>query len=468
MSDLLLILDKARSLIQAGDMAQAFDTLLEQSNYFPLWAIADIEKVREEWDALQQKRMAHSLSEGEADEEESRLRKALADTLDDLERLLRHPILTPPPAHVPGPPPRTPRPRSAWETLILDPIREVMDKMSGSKPRSIPKMVEPDSEPPSSGAEPPEEDVAPPNAEPVVPTRDVDEPELQDAEPPALHNLQPETPGDTVVCSAFAPPQAKPGEDIMVQVWAHLPEKREEAAIYASEFDPGTSMRQFRTLSAPFEKGDEITFTLSTKGIEIENNEQSLTWQGATESVQFLVSVPADFPSSKMFFTLTAYKNTLPVGQLLFNIAVGQAPATAAQPLGDEARRFKKAFVSYSSKDRPEVLRRVQMLGIFDVDFFMDLLSLEPGERWEKGLYKNIDTCDVFLLFWSSHAKESKWVMKELEYAISRKHGNEEGPPLIQPVPIEGPPVVSPPPELGHMHFNDKILYFIAAGSGRP
>ena len=54
-----------------------------------------------------------------------------------------------------------------------------------------------------------------------------------------------------------------------------------------------------------------------------------------------------------------------------------------------------------------------------------------------------------------------KWVMKELEYALEKQKGNEGELPHIQPVPIEGPPIVHPPEALGHMHFNDKILYFI-------
>ena len=32
--------------------------------------------------------------------------------------------------------------------------------------------------------------------------------------------------------------------------------------------------------------------------------------------------------------------------------------------------------------------------------------------------------------------------------------------PEILPVIIEGPPVVSPP-ELAHLHFNDRLLYFM-------
>jgi hypothetical protein len=37
------------------------------------------------------------------------------------------------------------------------------------------------------------------------------------------------------------------------------------------------------------------------------------------------------------------------------------------------------------------------------------------GERWERRLYKEIDRCHVFVLFWSLAASQSDWVVKEAE-----------------------------------------------------
>jgi hypothetical protein len=105
------------------------------------------------------------------------------------------------------------------------------------------------------------------------------------------------------------------------------------------------------------------------------------------------------------------------------------------------------------------------MLDRVNIGFFQDLLSLEPGERWEKALYRKIDESDVFFLFWSSAAKRSEWVLKEVRYAIERHAGDEMAAPEIIPVIIEGPPPVAPPPELQDLHFNDKFVYFIAGSS---
>lgn len=86
---------------------------------------------------------------------------------------------------------------------------------------------------------------------------------------------------------------------------------------------------------------------------------------------------------------------------------------------------------------------------------------MEPGDRWEKQLYQHIDECDLFLLFWSSAAKNSEWVMKDVRHALDRK-ATDAGLPDIIPVILEGPPLVPPPQELAHLHFNDYVIYFMS------
>jgi hypothetical protein len=109
------------------------------------------------------------------------------------------------------------------------------------------------------------------------------------------------------------------------------------------------------------------------------------------------------------------------------------------------------------------VLRRVQAFRIAGLSVFQDILDLDPGERWQKALYHQIDNCDVFLLFWSHAAAASEWVGKEIDYALARKQGDEERLPDIQPVPIEGPPIPPPPASLKSLHFNDALLAQIRA-----
>ncbi len=137
----------------------------------------------------------------------------------------------------------------------------------------------------------------------------------------------------------------------------------------------------------------------------------------------------------------------LPIGVLRFKLRVvarGQ-PHGEMTIHGDDLHRYRQAFLSYSTEDRAEVLKRAQALKAARIGFFQALLSLEPGERWERRLYEEIDRCDLFLLFWSSHAARSEWVTREAEYALKRSNASDDHMPDIAPIILEGPPIRTPP-----------------------
>jgi hypothetical protein len=94
-----------------------------------------------------------------------------------------------------------------------------------------------------------------------------------------------------------------------------------------------------------------------------------------------------------------------------------------------------------------------------DIEVFQDILNLEPGEAFAPTIYRRIDECDLFLLFWSSNARKSEWVQREIERARQRQGPEGKSPPTILPVIIEGPPPPQPPPELAHLQFDDYLLY---------
>ncbi|HAA27235.1 MAG TPA: toll/interleukin-1 receptor domain-containing protein [Cyanobacteria bacterium UBA8553] len=274
---------------------------------------------------------------------------------------------------------------------------------------------------------------------------------------------------DLVDCSVFSPPVVPCGETFFVQVFAHLPEQAEIAQQNALQFDPDTKQLGVKSLGVPIERGTELTFNLSIPKLEVDDPIQQLIWNGRAQSVQFGVTVPLDLTQKTVIGTITISHNSIPVGHLKFKLSITSAASSTnrePQLIGEDARLYRKAFVSYSSKDRQEVLKRVQGLAATGIEVFQDVLNLEPGDRWEKELYRHINECDLFLLFWSTSAKESQWVLKEALYALERQGKDGLHPPAIIPVIIEGPPPVSPPDELQHLHFNDKLLYLMAM-SGR-
>ena len=269
---------------------------------------------------------------------------------------------------------------------------------------------------------------------------------------------------DTVEMTVFAPPMVKPGEAVLVQLFLHLAPDAERALVAARMMDAVTERRGTRTLDFEIRRGARVDITLACKGVDIDEPMQTLRWRGEPAFAQFVLDAPQGLEGKSLAAVARVSIDGDLIGKISFRLAVGGGGKADLAPTGDQAGRYRYAFVSYASQDRKAVLERVQMLQATRTDFFQDVLRLDPGARWEQELYRNIDKCDLFLLFWSSSARSSECVMKEVEYALELQRANPERIPDIVPVVIEGPPPVLPPASLSALHFDDRIRYFIAAG----
>jgi uncharacterized protein YjbI with pentapeptide repeats len=270
---------------------------------------------------------------------------------------------------------------------------------------------------------------------------------------------------DPVDCTVFAPPSVTRDDWLSVQVYAHRPDQREEAKRLAREIDRQARRRGFKSLAVTIERGTTLRFHIQVPGFKFATPTESLFWQGRPDYVHFTAQCPSEVPIGSVIGKVTVSRDSLPIASIMFKLEIvekREAYRGPTLPVGDKVRRYKNAFISYASKDRPEVLKRVQMLRLARIRYFQDVLKLEPGDRWEKKLFRHIDRCDLFLLFWSTSAKGSEWVLKEARYAMNRKGGDDLAPPDLIPVIIEGPPVPEPPEDLAHLHFNDYLIYFTA------
>ena len=213
-----------------------------------------------------------------------------------------------------------------------------------------------------------------------------------------------------------------------------------------------------------------LVFVLNIDGFAVDQSTQSLHWKGRPDAVQFGVAVPENYRPGTNVGTVVISVGSVPLGHIKFKVRVVQPEMSSepdrvpvgAGPTGYTARRYTLAFVSYALEDRSRVIARVQMLRLAGIRWFQDLLSLEPGDRWERKIYEYIDRCDLFLLFWSAAASRSTWVLNEISYAVSRKGGDDDAPPTIFPVILDGPPIVPPPNELAHLHFDDPLTRFLS------
>lgn len=201
------------------------------------------------------------------------------------------------------------------------------------------------------------------------------------------------------------------------------------------------------------------------RGLEIDRPFQEYTWRGKPVVAEFRVFIPSRVRPRRAAGLVTVSKGEVPIGHVGFALQIvsrKEKPKLATPPSAEllgTLSRYREAFLSYASEDRVRVVQGAQMLAGAKINFFQDILSLDPGDRWKQQLYKHIDSCDVFFLFWSTAAKKSVWVRKETRYARRRQAGKEDAPPVIVPILIEGPPPVKPPRSLSFLHFNDKYLY---------
>jgi hypothetical protein len=266
--------------------------------------------------------------------------------------------------------------------------------------------------------------------------------------------------------SAFAPEGGAPGEKVLVQVLLHSEADLRRAGRQARLADPGIGRRMTATLTRDIAAGQLVTVMVEGDEVAVDEPVQTIVWRGEPVAAQFLVMLSSHL--GQVYLRCRLLVDSVPVGSLRFALRVSRgAVEQRVEMRGDLKRRYTRAFLSYASADRAEVLKRVQGLRAAGIDFFQDVLSLEPGEAWEQRLYDEIDRCDLFLLFWSSSAAKSEWVTREIERAVARQFATE-GSPEITPVIIEGPPVASPiPNSLRHLHFNDFVV-LAALSETRP
>ena len=268
---------------------------------------------------------------------------------------------------------------------------------------------------------------------------------------------------DFVDVSVFTPKRVKPAEAFILQAIFHAEAQAGEAVATAAAIDPDAEKRLQKSLRQAVYHGQTITASLDIPNAQIDQPVQAVQWRGDIEPMQFIVTIPAQDGVVSSLAKLQIAVDGVPVASAVWRIVLAD-DANVATEVGEyiPIQRYRRAFVSYSSQDRVEVLKRVQGLQAAGLEVFQDVLDLEPGDRWSKELYKHIDNADSFYLFWSNNAAKSEWVAKEWRYALERSMTHPDKRPDICPVILTAPPPL-PPTELADRHFNDILAYVLKA-----
>jgi hypothetical protein len=264
--------------------------------------------------------------------------------------------------------------------------------------------------------------------------------------------------------AAFAPPTVAPGDDFYIQIVIHSPEQLADAKADAEKLDAAAELIKTVPLSLPLSDRDEVRITIEGRGAEIQSPVQEFIWRGYVAHVAFAAMLPTRFGARQYKPLVRVFVNGAPAGFIELKLqAIPNSDGATPSPVAEKALRFNKVFLSYASADRTKVLDMVKMLRALKIDYFHDLLSLEPGQRWKEEIYTQIAACDAFCLFWSSNAKRSKWVIQEAKLALQNQSNSPDGTPHLSLIIIEGPPIAKPPRALSEFHFNDPTQYVVFA-----
>ena len=90
-----------------------------------------------------------------------------------------------------------------------------------------------------------------------------------------------------------------------------------------------------------------------------------------------------------------------------------------------------EVFFSHASLDRPFADQLVSVLRRHGVPIWYSQTNIRGAQQWHDEIGAALKRCDWFLLAVSPHSVESKWVKRELMYALQRDRFEERIIPLL-------------------------------------
>jgi hypothetical protein len=252
-------------------------------------------------------------------------------------------------------------------------------------------------------------------------------------------------PDDAVHFTITSPATVQPASWFILDVWAHLWQERDEVVRRAREAAGKQEIAVKDKGPVLVPAGCVLSVRLGIEGMEVETAEDTIVWQGEAANASFVVSVPEDAAEGPRRGEATIWANGCLRMTIHFQLRVAQSASEVAL-LQHEERRLRKAFASYASRDRDEVLKRVQGMrkAAPGMEVVVDVAKLRSGEDWQTRLREEILSSDVLYLFWSRAARRSRNVRWEWQCGL-RERGKE----FIDPVPLVPPEEAPPPPVSG-------------------
>ena len=270
---------------------------------------------------------------------------------------------------------------------------------------------------------------------------------------------------DDVQFRAVAPASLTRGEWFLLKVMMYEGDDWERADREAARV--ADDIAQDSSGLLPVQRGREISIQLQSSDVSFEEDTQTMIWSGRYTCCSFEALLPEDFPRKQVRIRGRVRQGLIVLTDLRLILKVEATPAaaaaapspgpapTASVPI--EQCVLHSAFLSYASQDRARVSACIRGILLVrpDLDLFFDVVSLRRGERYADRIFKEIESRDLFYLFWSIYAAQSDWVRRELNYALEHLGADH-----VEPVPLDPPDLCPPPASLEDRHFNDWILRY--------
>lgn len=255
---------------------------------------------------------------------------------------------------------------------------------------------------------------------------------------------------DEVQFRCAAPMVLKPGRYFTAKIMMFREDDTDRADKEAALMDDKVRVASSDVIDA--EKGQEFTLRLQSPDLPELDEMKTIRWNGKYAARDFQILLPPHYDREQLRLLGRVYSGMTPLTDISLILEICNP---VPQKVVCEKLRLRTAFVSYASKDRAEVVKRIQGMEAAHMDVFIDVEGLRRGEEYEPRLYQEIRDRDLFFLFWSRNAAKSKWVEKELTYAMEHKPMTQ-----IEPIALEAPDVCPPPESLSNRHFRDWTLNY--------
>lgn len=180
--------------------------------------------------------------------------------------------------------------------------------------------------------------------------------------------------------------------------------------------------------------GCPIRVSLQSNSLRINPSELTINWYEPYNRLPFRIS-PVDEHKEGYTATLDidVFADDLPVASMRLSIAVNSVARNGHRTsTASDASWYENIFASYAREDLKLVKHlkeRYEALGLY---MFIDLDDLRSGDLWQATLFDKIGSSDLFQLFWSNHAKQSKHVTVEWKHALRVR--DAKGGRFIRPV----------------------------------